>query len=117
MKDEDLGSMMKGLLEDRFNIKSHRGSKEFPVYGLVTLKDGIKAKESPLDPEEKSVTIGGSGSAGGTVVSLGRGSTLSVGGNRIEAKKFSMAVLADTLARFVDRPVSGPNRPEIHVRS
>jgi uncharacterized protein (TIGR03435 family) len=36
---------------------------------------------------------------------LGRGSTLSVGGNKIEAIKVSMAVLADTMARFVDRPV------------
>ncbi len=39
------------------------------------------------------------------MVSLGRGSILSPGGNRIEAKKFSMAVLADTLARGVDHPV------------
>jgi uncharacterized protein (TIGR03435 family) len=105
MKDTDLSSMMKGLLEARFRLKSHRGSKEFPVYALVTMKDGIKAKESPLEAEEKSVTIGGTGSAQGTVISMGRGSTLSIGGNRIEAKKFSMTVLADTLARFVDRPV------------
>jgi uncharacterized protein (TIGR03435 family) len=106
MKDTDLASMMQGLLEDRFHLKTHRGSKDFPVYALVTLKDGIKAKESPLDATDgKSVTIGGTGTAQGTVVSLGRGSTLSVGGNHIEAKKFSMAVLADTLARFVDRPV------------
>jgi uncharacterized protein (TIGR03435 family) len=106
IKDTDLASMMKGLLEDRFHLKVHRGSKDFPVYALVTLKDGIKAKESPLDETDgKSVAVGGTGSATGTVVNMGRGSTLSVGSNHIEAKKFGMAMLADTLARFVDRPV------------
>lgn len=69
-------------------------------------KGGIKAVENPLDAESRDgVTVGGTGGAQGTVISLGRGSTLSVGANRIEGKKFVMVALADTLARFVDRPV------------
>lgn len=102
----DLPVMMKGLLEDRFKLRTHRISKEFPVYALVQLKEGIKAKESPLDETDgKSVTVAGTGGPQGTMISLGRGSGLSVGGNKIEAIKVSMLVLADTMARFVDRPV------------
>ncbi len=44
MKDEDLGSMMKlACRRPLLNILFYRTLKEFPVYGLVTLKDGIKA--------------------------------------------------------------------------
>jgi uncharacterized protein (TIGR03435 family) len=39
------------------------------------------------------------------VIKLPRGATLAVGSNKIEAKKFTMVAFADTLARFVDRPV------------
>jgi uncharacterized protein (TIGR03435 family) len=103
---ESFSVMMRSLLDERFKIRSHRVPKEFPVYALVQMKDGIKAKESPLDPTDgRSVTAGGAGGPQGTVINLGRGTTLSIGGNRIEAVKFSMLALADTLARFVDRPV------------
>jgi uncharacterized protein (TIGR03435 family) len=106
LDNDSLMTMVRSLLNERFQVKSHRAQNEFPVYALVQLKDGIKAVESPLDPvDEKGVTVGGTGGAGGTVISLGRGSTLTVGGNRIEGKKYSMLALADTLARFVDKPV------------
>ncbi len=107
LDNDSLMAMLRDLLTERFQIKSHRIQKEFPVYALVQLKDGIKAVESPLDPvdEKAGVTVGGSGGASGTVISLGRGMTLSVGGNKIEGKKYSMLALADTLARFVDKPV------------
>lgn len=106
LENGNLLTMLRALLDERFQVKSHRSQKEFPVYALVQLKTGIKAVESPLDPpDERGLTVGGSGGATGTVISLGRGSTLSVGGNRIEGKKYGMLALADTLARFVDRPV------------
>jgi uncharacterized protein (TIGR03435 family) len=106
VNSDSFATMMRALLDERFQIRSHHITKDFPVYALVQLKDGIKAKESPLDPTDgRSVTVGGSGGPQGTVISMGRGTTLSIGGNRIEAVKFSMLALADTLARFVDRPV------------
>jgi uncharacterized protein (TIGR03435 family) len=40
-----------------------------------------------------------------TVSRLPRGATLTIGGNRIEATKFTMGTLTDELTRFVDRPV------------
>lgn len=104
--NDGLMQMLNGLLVERFAIKSHRIQKQFPVYALVQTKDGIRAVEAPLDPvDARGVTMGGSGSATGTVISLGRGSSLTVGANRIEGKKFSMTALADTLARFVEKPV------------
>lgn len=104
--EKEFASMMRSLLEERFQLKTHRGRKEFPVYALVQAKDGIKATENPLDPvDERGIAVGGSGGPQGTVISLGRGSTLSIGANRIEAKKMTMLALAETLARFVDRPV------------
>jgi uncharacterized protein (TIGR03435 family) len=105
--EKELGVMMKSLLEERFALKVHKETKEFPVYALVQMKDGIKAAVSPLDPEvpNSGVAVGGTGTAQGTVIGFGRGASLSVGGNRIEAKKLTMASIADTLVRFVDRPV------------
>jgi len=42
--------MVQTLLEDRFKLKSHRGTKELPVFGLVIGKNGPKLK--PTKPEE-----------------------------------------------------------------
>lgn len=107
MKDDEFQPMVRKLIEERFQIKSHRIQKEFPIYALVQMKDGIKAKENPLDDvvAGEGVTVGGTGGAGGSTVSLGRGATMTVGGNRIEGKKMLTLVLAETLARFMDKPV------------
>jgi len=39
--------MMQTLLEERFQLKSHREKKEFPVYALEIAKGGFKMTESP----------------------------------------------------------------------
>ena len=41
--------MMQVLLAERFRLKLHRDTKEFPVYGLVSGKGGLKMKESTAD--------------------------------------------------------------------
>lgn len=38
------GPMMQGLLEDRFNLKIHRETREIPVYALTIAKGGAKLK-------------------------------------------------------------------------
>jgi|SRR6185312_2378104 len=38
--------MLKSLLEDRFNLKVHRETKEMPMYSLVVEKNGVKMKLS-----------------------------------------------------------------------
>ena len=107
-KREQVPDMMKALLAARFQLKLHRESKDFPVYGLVVAKGGLKMKESP-HPDgaaaSAAVEVTASGGPGSTTVNLGNGSYYTMGNNRFEAKRLNMVALADTLARFVDRPV------------
>src|SRR5215510_11822765 len=42
--------MMQTLLEDRFELKTHREKKEFPVYALRVASAGLKMAEIPRDP-------------------------------------------------------------------
>jgi uncharacterized protein (TIGR03435 family) len=109
---DQVPEMLKALLEDRFQVKVHRETKEFPVYGLAVTKGGLKMKESPADPAtdgaeaaKAPVTITATGGPGGTSVDLGKGSSFSMGNNKFEARKLSMISLAEMLSRFVDRPV------------
>src|ERR1035438_6003489 len=41
--------MLRSLLQDRFQLKTHTESKEFPVYALVLGKSALQLKESPPD--------------------------------------------------------------------
>jgi uncharacterized protein (TIGR03435 family) len=49
--------MMQSLIEDRFQLKMHRETKEMPVYELVVAKGGSKLKpsedQSPIRPPER----------------------------------------------------------------
>jgi uncharacterized protein (TIGR03435 family) len=114
---EQVPDMIQALLAERFQMKLHRDTKEFPVYGLVPGKGGLKMKESPLDADADSgepgrgeagrgaVNVTASGGRGGTTVNFGRGSSFTFANNRFEARKLAMPGFADTLTRFVDRPV------------
>jgi uncharacterized protein (TIGR03435 family) len=98
--------MLQNLLADRFAVKMHRDSKEFPVFGVVVGKGGLKMKESPLDPETQAgVNVAAEGSARGTTVNFGRGAYFSLADNKFEARKLTMTQLADSLGRFIERPV------------
>jgi len=101
-------AMLQALLEERFQMKTHRETKELPVYALIVGKGGAKLTESPADavggPGEP-VARAASGSQKGVSIDLGNGSSFTVAGNRLDAKKITTASFADALARFVDRPV------------
>lgn len=104
-KPNQLSPMMRTLLEERFKLRAHKESREFPVYSLEAAP-GAKLVRLPEDkPTDAPFTVSGGGNAGGAAVDLGNGSSLLLGNNRFEAKKVTMAALADILARFVDRPV------------
>jgi uncharacterized protein (TIGR03435 family) len=107
---EQVPEMLQTLLTERFQLKMHHDKKEFSVYALVVAKGGAKLKESVFNADEsaeaaKAVNVTASGGRGGTVIDLGKGASFSWGNNRLEAKKLTMTAFADTLARFVDRPV------------
>ena len=102
--------MMQALLEERFQLRFHRESKEFPVYALVT-KGEVKLIETPPDPELERAdarvpqAFTGSGSNQGVVINLGRGSSFTFADNKLQGKRLTMGVLAGILERFLDRPV------------
>jgi len=110
---DQVPAMLKALLEERFKIKTHMDSKEFPVYALVAAKGGFKLKETPVEAGAEAaetaraapVNVTASGSARGVTVNLGRGSYFAFADNKLEAKKLTMVSFCDTLARFMDRPV------------
>jgi uncharacterized protein (TIGR03435 family) len=105
---DQVPAMIMALLEERFQMKSHRETKELPVYALIVGKGGLKLTESPTDtatgPNEP-VAVSAAGAQSGVTVNLGKGSYFSVAGNKLEAKKVTTATFADSLARFVDRPI------------
>ena len=110
---KDIPAMLQALLEDRFHMKMHRESKDFPVYGLVVGKAGLKMQESATEPGADSK--GGDGRAGvnvaavsrpgGVTVNYGSGAYFTFGDNKFEGKKLPASAMADVLARFTDRPV------------
>jgi uncharacterized protein (TIGR03435 family) len=108
---EQIPAMVQALLADRFKLTLHKESKEFSVFALVVAKGGIKMKESPLDPDTEegpgkaNVDVSVVGGDRGATVNLGKGASVAFEGQRLVAKKVTMAYLADSLARFEDRPV------------
>ena len=90
---------------DRFGLKLHRETKEFPVYGLVIAKAGLKMQGTPADTDVSNVNVTATATPGGTTVDLGKGSSFTVGDHSLEARKLNMANLADMLSRFEDFPV------------
>jgi len=108
---KQIPQMLQALLLDRFQMKTHRETKEFPVYGLVVGKGELKLKESPATPAAegaeppRSANIAAAGTSAGTVVTYGNGAYFTLGDNKFVGKKLPLAVIADALARFADRPV------------
>jgi uncharacterized protein (TIGR03435 family) len=68
-------------------------------------------QETPPDAEAANadpkapVSYVGSGSSQGISVTLGRGVSYTFSNNKLDAKRLTMAFLAGTLERYLDRPV------------
>jgi hypothetical protein len=63
------------------------------------------SRECTKDDVEVNVAAGGSGT--GITASYGNGSYSTFADNKLEGRKLPMAVTADLLAQFADRPVVG----------
>ena len=102
--------MLATLLAERFQVKVHREKKELPVYALGVSKGGAKLTESALDPEAPAappdtVNVAGGGTGAGVNLDLGGGTTFTLANNRIQIRRMTMVDVAETLTRFMDRPV------------
>src|SRR5579862_6275005 len=107
---KQIPEMLQALLEDRFQIKTHREKKEFPVYGLVLAKGGLKMQTSLSVPAaegqgQAAIEVTATRQAGGVKVDLGNGGYYTFGDNKFEGRRMSLARMAAVLAAFMDRPV------------
>jgi uncharacterized protein (TIGR03435 family) len=83
-------AMMRNLLADRFQLTSHRETKELPLYGLVVGKGGPRLKESS-ETSPSGVTNVQTVSTAGSV--------------QITARNATMQDLANHLTRRLERPM------------
>jgi len=74
--------------------------------------DPRQSQESAADSEAEAaeaakgnVNVSATGGRGGVTLDLGRGSYFAFADNRLECRKIFMPQFADTIARFMDRPV------------
>jgi len=114
--ESQVPEMLKSLLADRFKMKAHMETKDFPVYALVVAKGGLKMKESPPDPNAEvgdpgekpkppATNVSGSGGRGGVHIEYGHGSFFTMADNKFIARKLPMTSFAELLGRFEDKPV------------
>jgi uncharacterized protein (TIGR03435 family) len=106
-------AMIQALLADRFQVKTHRDRKDFPVYALLVGKDGSKMKinETPSGSDDQGNVLPGIQNSTATRVGLGvsvnygHGSSYTFAHSRFEAHKLAMPLFAANLERFADRPI------------
>jgi uncharacterized protein (TIGR03435 family) len=103
----DVPEMLQALLIDRFQMKMHRDTREFPVYALKVATTGLKLTESGPGSgnADSTVDIAAGGNANGIGINFGGGSSISMGSSTLEIKKLTMRLISDSLTRFLDRSV------------
>jgi len=80
--------MAQDLLENRFQLKLHRETRDLPVYVLTRGKKGVKVKVTPDNGRPR-----------------GSGGIASMGLGWIQGVNVSMKYFAEALSRYADRPV------------
>ena len=109
--------MLRSLLEDRFQLKTHLETKELPVYALVAAKSGIKLPppregncvDSAADASPEWAGAGRMAAPGevepGKVRCGSAGVSLNAAGARIQGEKVAMPELVRMLSRVLGRSV------------
>ena len=95
--DEQRRQMMQAALADRFKLKEHRETKEFPIYSLVIAKGGFKLKEADPNNTYANGIKGPNGPAGAGMMMVGRG--------ELTGQGFEMPGFANLLSTQVHRLV------------
>ena len=106
-KRDDMNDMLKSLLEDRFQMKAHPETREFPVYALTVSKSPVKLTEVQAEASDPAGTtnVAAQGGRGGVFVNMGNGGSFSFANNELDVKKILLASFCESLSRFMDRPV------------
>jgi uncharacterized protein (TIGR03435 family) len=97
--------MLQSLLEDRFQLKIHRETKELPVYDLAVAKGGPKVKlsedQSPFRPPERGAAPPPPPQRGGP---MPRGS-MRMGRGDLEATALPLTSLINALSQQLGRTI------------
>ena len=101
--EDQIPEMLQALLADRFKLTMHRETKEHAIYALVEGKGGAKLKPAETPAADDAVTIpksgGGARRGGNMMVQMDQA------GAHLKAPSASLALVADMLSRFSERPV------------
>ena len=107
--------MLQSLLEDRFQLRIHRESREMPVYALAAARGGLKLPPGNEKCAEEAEELIGPLAIPGTRIPLagapasgcsGLDVTIGAAGARIRSDHASMAGFVRVLSRVLGRPVS-----------
>lgn len=103
---DQLRPMLQSLLDDRFQLKVHRESREVPVYALVAAKNGLKLPGA----KEGGCTTFGPNSPPPPPPAPGQLPPIMCGGflrapNLLQAGNVTMTQLANVLSDVLGRPV------------
>lgn len=106
----DLQPRMQSLLAERFNLKAHEETREFPIYALVVANPNGKlgAKMTPSSVDCAALARGrGNAPTPPTLPAPGTRPECGVtnNGGKIAAGGFTMTQLANTLSQFAGRTV------------
>jgi uncharacterized protein (TIGR03435 family) len=104
-KPSPIGLRLQSLLEDRFQMKLHRETKELPIYELSVAKGGPKIKlnddQTPYKERERGAPPPPPGQRGGQMSRF----SMRVGRGSLEAVAMDIDLIAQTLASQLGRPV------------
>jgi len=101
---EEMQRLVQSLLQERFQLKVHRETRELPVYDLVLLKSNklkLSDDQSPVVLGVGQLPSGGSNAPPRGAARLLVGST----GGILAANAIGIEKLADSLQTQVDRPI------------
>ena len=103
---EQFPLLVQNLLRDRFKLQAHLEKRESPVYELEVARTGLKLTRVPDEaPTDAPFTVTSSGGPDGVSADLGEGASLVFKNDKFEARRVTMRILAETLGRFLDRPI------------
>jgi uncharacterized protein (TIGR03435 family) len=101
--------MTQVMLEDRFQLRTHRDMRELPVYEFVALKTGTKLKpaadQTPTGSDGDPLTLDPSGLPRGRFKQIGRPSPSGAITLIIMGSAVTMPAVINLLQQYVDRPI------------